>query len=300
VNPNLRAKCRRLLETGALPRSQCGVGFIRCMKPLFDAGVVRWEKSAAGQKLNVLNRVAYEGWFTQHFPGTKISSDFDSSRIQGIAHFRDSKAVRSNLPVTVCVRSTQDGVLLQNGLPVETTRPTIEHGLFAFLLVSPTTYSLKGTCVLIENLAVFTLFERLNLDVHLAIWTSGVTSNRFLDWLVLNVQHGQRFLHLPDYDPVGMVQFLRYQRRLGDAVSLHLPINMPFLFKKFSKAPLLLKRKSQRMLLRLRKAQHPDVQRVVVLMDEHNGGLEHEALFITEDASKVAEKIEVTAGAKHQ
>jgi hypothetical protein len=287
MNPNLRAKCHRLLEAGALPRSQCGVGFIRCVKPLFDAGVVRWEKSAAGQKLNVLNRVAYESWFTQHFPATKISSNLDLSRIQGVAHFRDSKAVRSNLSVIVCVRSTQDGVLLQDGLPVETTRPTAEHGLFAFLLANPTTYSLKGACVLIENLAVFRLFEHLNLNVHLAIWTGGISSNRFLDWLVSNIQHGQRFLHLPDYDPVGMVQFLRYRRRLGDAVSLYLPISMPSLFKKYSKAQLLLKPKSQRMLLRLRKAQHPGVQRVVALMDEHNGGLEHEVLFIAEDASKL-------------
>ncbi len=279
MSPSLRAKCRRLLETGALPCSQCGAGFIRCLRPLFDAGVVRREKSAAGQKLNVLNRVAYESWFLQHFPGTKISSDLNLSRIQGVAHFRDSKAVRSNLPVIVCVRSTQDGVLLKDGLPVETTRPTAAHGLFSFLLANPTTYSLKGAWVLIENLAVFRLFEHLNLDVHLAIWTAGISSNRFLDWLVSNIQHGQRIMHLPDYDPVGMVQFLRYQRRLGDAVSL---------FKNYSKRSLLLKPKSQRMLLRLRKAQHPDVQRVLALMDEHNGGLEHEALLITEDGSKLA------------
>jgi hypothetical protein len=291
MNPDLRAKCRRLLETGALPRSQCGAGFVRCLKPLFDAGVVRWEKSAAGQKLNVLNGVAYESWFAQHFPGTKVSSNLDLSRIQGVAHFRDSKAVRSNLPIIICVRSTQDGALLKDGLPVETTRPTADHGLFAFLLANPTTYSLKGACVLIENLAVFRLFEHLNLDVHLAIWTGGISPNRFLDWLVSDVQHGRRILHLPDYDPVGMVQFLRYQRRLGDAVSLYLPHNMSFLFKKYSKAPLLLKPKSQRMLLRLRKAQHPDVQRVLALMDEHNGGLEHEALLITDDYSRQAQDV---------
>jgi hypothetical protein len=288
MDPNVPAKCRRLLETGALPRSQCGAGFVRRLKPLFDAAVVRWEKSAAGQKLNLLDRAALERWLVQHFPGTRISNDLDSSRIQGVAQFRDSKAKRSNLPVIVCVRSTRDGVLLKDGAPVETTRSTAVHGVFAFCLAEPSTYSLEGSCVLIENLAVFQLFERLNLGVDLGIWTGGISSNRFLNWLVSVTQLGQRALHLPDYDPVGMTQFMRYHRRLGDSVSLYLPNDLSFLFKNYSNASLLLSPKSQRMLLRLRRAEHPAVRRVLSLMDEHNGGLEHEALFITATVSKMA------------
>jgi hypothetical protein len=39
--------------------------------------------------------------------------------------------------------------------------------------------------------------------------------------------------------------------------------------------------RNQRMLMELRKCENPSVRRVVALMDQFNGGLEHEALFIT-------------------
>lgn len=277
---NIPAKCCRLLVAGALPRSQCGAGFLRRLKPLFDAGVVRWEKSAAGQRLSVLNLAAYGRWFSLHFPGTKVSDSLRLSPVEGVARFRDSKALRGNLPAIVCIRSTKDGVLVKNGVPVETTKATVEHGVFAFKLDDPTAYALNGNCVLIENLAVFQLFEHLNLDVNLAIWTGGISSNRLLNWLATNINNGLRILHLPDYDPVGMTEFLRYHRRLGDAVSLHSPDNLRSLFHSYSKAGLLLSPKNQRMLLRLRKAQHPAVERVLRLMHEFNGGLEHEAILI--------------------
>jgi len=281
VQPKHRGLCLRLLQEGMLPRSACTQSLIRALRPLFDASIVRWSKASGGQRLTVGDQEGYGRWFYQHFPQAELSADNDSSRIQAVAQFRNTKALPSNLPEIVCVRSTRDGVLQRDGEPVETTRGTKQHGVFAFTLADPTEYVLKGICALIENLAVFHSFEKLGLEPALAIWTGGISSNRFITWLASNARHGLRVLHLPDYDPVGLSEFLRHYERLGEAVTLYVPNNLPTLFRRHSNPSLLADEKNQRTLMQLRNARHPAVQRVVALIDEFNGGLEHEAIFIS-------------------
>src|SRR2546422_5321984 len=106
VHPTHRNICRRLLESGMLPKSACGQSLIRSFKPLLDSGVLRWEKSAGGQRLATVNRAAFERWLRQHFPDSHPDNNTDSSRIQAVARFRNTKALRSNLPIIVTLRST--------------------------------------------------------------------------------------------------------------------------------------------------------------------------------------------------
>lgn len=264
-----------------LPRSACGQSLIRSFRPLLDSGVLRWEKSAGGQRLMTVDRPAFERWLRQHFPNSQLDSNAGSSRIHAVARFRNTKALRSNLPIIVMLRSTRDGLLLFNGKPVETTQATREHGLFAFTLTDNSPYSLQGTCALIENLAVFQSFERLGLEAPISIWASGGTnSNRFLSWLALSVERGLRILDLPDYDPAGLTAFLRHHKKLGDAVALYLPNNLAALFRSHSNDSILRKFRNQQMLMKLRNAEHPDVRRVVALIEETNRALEHEAALL--------------------
>jgi hypothetical protein len=55
---------------------------------------------------------------------------------------------------------------------------------------------------------------------------------------------------------------------------------LPALFRRHSNPSLLADQKNQRMLMELRKARHPAVRQIVALIDECNGGLEQEAIFI--------------------
>ena len=279
IQPKHRSLCLRLLQEGVLPKSACAQSFIRSLAPLFDAGVLRWNKAGGGQRLTVANQVGYRRWFFQHFPKMELP-DTESSQVQAVAQFRNAKALPSNLPEIVCVRSTEDGVLLRDGVAVQTTQATKQNGLFAFTLTDQTQFALRGTCALIENLAVFHSFEKLCLEPTLAIWTGGVSSNRFNNWLASSIPGGLRVLHLPDYDPVGLSEFLRHHKRLGEAVTLFIANDLPILFRHHCNTSLLADEKNQRTLMQLRKARHPVVQQVVALIDEFNGGLEHEAIFI--------------------
>jgi len=134
IQPRHRGACRLLLQKGALPHSACGKALIAALKSLFDSEVIRWEKAAGGQRLVVVNPPAFQRWFQQHFPDARLEEILDSSRVRAVAQFRDTKALPSNLPEIICVRSQCDGVLFRNGQAVETTHATRENGVFAFAL----------------------------------------------------------------------------------------------------------------------------------------------------------------------
>ena len=280
IQPKHRGACSQLLQKGALPHSACGKALIVALKPLFDSEVIRWEKAAGGQRLVVVNPTGFQRWFQQHFPDAQLEESLGSSRVRAVAQFRDTKALPSNLPEIVCVRSQRDGVLFRDGLAVETTRSTKENGVFAFTLADETPFTLQGKCLLIENPAVFHAFEKLPLEIPLAIYAGGCCSNRVLTWLVANVRRGLKILHLPDYDPLGLTEFLRLYERLGEAVSIYTPKTLESLFQNHSKTSLLEDAKNQRMLMELRKSEHPSIRQIIAMMDESNAGLEQEAMLI--------------------
>jgi hypothetical protein len=131
-----------------------------------------------------------------------------------------------------------------------------------------------------EGPVMFSSFERLGLDVPLAIYGQGRLSKRLLHWLANQANAKFSVLHLPDYDPVGLHDFERIRGSLGSRVRLYLPLNLEELFAKYSKRQLLGKRKSQVLLSKVRRSDSPDVQKVIGLIDKHNAGLEQEALLI--------------------
>jgi hypothetical protein len=281
ILPKHRGACLQLLQNGALPYSACGKSLIAALKPLFDSEVIRREKAAGGQRLVVVNPPGFERWFQQHFPDVQNQESITSSRVLAVAQFRDTKALPSNLPEIICIRSKRDGTLLRDGFAVETTRTTIENGVFAFALIDDSQFRLQGACLLIENPAMFHAFENLGLEFPLAIYGGGRCSNRFLDWLAFNAKDGGlKILHLPDYDPLGLTEFLRLHERLGEAVSLFTPNTLQSLFRSHSKSALLKDDKNQRMFIELRKSKHPSIKKVVAMMDESNAGLEQEAMLI--------------------
>ena len=279
ILPRHRSACLQLLKKEALPYSAFGKSLLVALKPLFDSEIIRRDKAAGGQRIVVVNSDGFQRWFQQHFPEVSPADTSASSRVLAVAQFRDSKALPSNLPEIICIRSDHDGNLLRNGQTVETAHSTKENGVFAFALKKETRFTLQGKCLLIENPALFHSFEDLGLEIPLAIYTGGCCSNRFLSWLELNAKKGLKILHLPDYDPLGLTEFLRLYKRLGEAITLYLPDTLRALFQSHSKMALLDDMKNQRMLLELRKSKHPSVQNVVAMIDASNAGLEQEAML---------------------
>jgi hypothetical protein len=276
---NIRAQFAALLEQGSLPLSACSGSFLKTIRSLVDSGVVIEERAGGGRRLAVHDTVVLRAFFSKRYPDAGVFEGA-SSRIAGVARFRDTKALELDEATLVCVRAWQTGVLLCDGRPVEAAAATAEHGVFAFLLGERSRYSLRGACALVENPAVFTCIERLNLPLSLAIYGHGRASTRLVDWLAGITTPDFALFHLPDYDPVGLSEFARFRARLGKRVRLHLPADLPARFERFSNRSLLDKANNRTLLANLHRSPVPEIRKVLELIDRHNAGLEQEALLL--------------------
>ena len=131
-----------------------------------------------------------------------------------------------------------------------------------------------------ENITVFTHFERLGIDVPLALYTHGRLSKRVLSWLRSQTVKGLEIVHVGDYDPVGLDEYRRLRHLCGKNVSLYLHPNLSQLFKTYGNPSLLKRVHSQRLLERLRQVEDVSLKTVLAHIDETNAGLEHEGLLI--------------------
>lgn len=127
---------------------------------------------------------------------------------------------------------------------------------------------------------MFAFIERLTLPLDLTLYGRGRISNRLLAWLAQMTASDCKLIHLPDYDPAGLSEFARLRARLGERVTLHLPANLPSHFARFSKRCLVDAVNSQAMLRNLRLSRDPEIRVVLDLIEQHNAGLEQEALLL--------------------
>jgi hypothetical protein len=197
-----------------------------------------------------------------------------------VGRFRDSKATANTQPEIISVRVWRDDALFKNASSAGAAQLTAAHGLFSFPLSRDCPFELRGHWALVENPAVFDAFEKLHLDVGGVLYGNGRISSRAIDWIVRTTNARFRLLHLPDYDPVGLSEYVRLSSQLRERVALHLPTDLELRFARYSMRKLVEKRKSQAMLAQLRKSQSAEVRHVVELIDRHNAGLEQEALFL--------------------
>jgi hypothetical protein len=130
----------------------------------------------------------------------------------------------------------------------------------------------------VENLETFWHIERIAPFVDLAIYAEGRIGADVLNWLNSSGMTGTRVVHLPDYDPVGMDEYLRIKRACPERTELFRPPFLEELFARYGKAQLL--HDNSAVLARLRKSADSDVHYVVGVMDRFGVGLEQEALLI--------------------
>lgn len=262
-----------------LARAEQGREFLADLAPVLDSGVVTEERSGAGRQLVVRDAAAFQDFIRHNSPDVTIAESA-LSRLSGVARFRNTKAVASDIPEIATVRSWHDAALCCIGVPVAAAAATRAHGVFSLLLTDSYRPSLHGPCALVENPAVFTQFEHQQLPSRLALYGRGRASNRLIDWLASQSARDFQLLHLPDDDPAGLDEFTRLQERPSPRVRLHLPDNLAELFARHSNRELLQKPSSQYLLPKLRRNPSEEVRAVLALIEKHNAGLEHEALFI--------------------
>jgi hypothetical protein len=272
----LLLKLNALAESGAMPRSQCGVRFMSILRPAVLSGVVAERRIGAGRQLIVQDFPAFQSFIQSIFPMAESAVSLPS-RVLGVRRFRDTKTYRSDTPEILRVRAFSPDILRRHGDSVDVHTATTAHGIFSFRLTPE--HTLHGRIAIVENPTVFDLFERLQLALPFVVYGRGRISTRVLDWLANQRDTLFSVLHLPDYDPVGLSEFERIRSRIGSRAQMYLPGDLDGLFRRFGNHKLLQKRRSQRLLANLRQSRVSEVQAVVRLIDSHNAGLEQEVLI---------------------
>jgi len=192
-----------LLADGSLPASDCGQAFLKLVAPLLAGNVLAWERSGGGRRLVANDADALKQFWRQHFPNADLPVNA-GSRVSGVGRFRNTKVFANDESEIVSLRVWRDDALCENGKPVGAAITTATNGVFSFLLSKRHSCELRGRCALVENPAVFTAFEQLDLDVGAVVYGHGRISGRLIDWLDRTMDSSSQLIHLPDYDPVGL------------------------------------------------------------------------------------------------
>lgn len=275
----IREKLIALLQKGSIPKSSCSKALADFLRPALDAGVVIEERSSAGRRLVVQNPERLSERLQLAFPGIVLQADAPS-RVTGVALYRDSKVLNADTADILTLRAWSDTSFWRDGALLSIAGLTKVHGVFSFVLDNRARYELRGPWALVEGPVMLLNFERLGHECPAVIYGNGRISGRVLSWLVSQAADDFRLVHFPDYDPVGLSEFMRLRQGLGARADLFIPEGLGERFARFSKRSLLDSPASQAVLRRVRSSRIPEVRTVLELIHQNNAGLEQEQLFI--------------------
>lgn len=280
---------QKLLAEKVVPRSQVSARDIAFMRPLFDGGVLSCERAGRGEIVQVVHEEAFRAWVRRNFPAfenTWTAPEW-ATRAQAVASRRDSKAGGPGVEKGVLhLRALDLGAakvwLDDQELPVG--QMTVNHGLAACLIDDRTRLKIEGRTALIENLECFLNAEVFLSKVSVVLNSAGRISDRLIVCLRECVFSTSPLLHAPDYDPVGLSDYLRLHMALGDRVQLWVPPDLELRFATFGNRDLISgKRRNRALLEQLSTTRWPceTSARVFRLIKESGSGLEQEGLLIS-------------------
>lgn len=275
---------RILVAEGSIQFSRIGRRAWRELQPLESSGVLTRHKAGAGSRLVVARADGLARFTARHFPsGLEQWAEPPGDRERGIAYTRDSKRFRKSEELHIALRALR-GVRLvtpeNQMLDVGAWCQTAGDAGISVTKANASSWRFSGSLAVVENRRVFSRIAKVLPDHQLIVWAPGSIADIALEWLAALAGQGAKIIHVGDYDPVGLYQFHKLHELCEGKVSLHMPAELDGLFHRLSNRKLLEKEGSIRLLYSLRSFEHPDVQRVISLIDEYNAGLEQEALLL--------------------
>jgi hypothetical protein len=271
----------KLNDVGSVATSELSDANRLYLRPLLDAGVLCEIRKGRGLVIAVAHATAFKAFIGTNFPhGLEPVQKDTYTRNQAVAYWRNSKhGELGSEPVFINAKSSS--VLKRNSESLPVGQMTEIAGIASFLLSekSDTYWRYDGSIALIENYEVFIRWLEIDVPADIAIWTAGRISRRMIEWLKSQQMQNCNLFHCGDYDPVGIDEFCRLHKHIGDNVQLYIPSSIEALFSKYSNFNLLRNRSAAKILERLRHYNHRDVIRIVKLIDTHNAGLEQECLL---------------------
>jgi len=274
----LASRLQQLLAEGWVVSSALSRAMRARLEPLFFTEALTERKAGAGKHVVVRDREAVKSWIEVSYPSGLAGTGEDlPPRAEGVANYRDSKAGRPLVIRPAFMRGFGDTSLSRASGRLPLAELTRAHDLAGVLVDPADPWHLDGVLALVENLELFVHVEDVVQGIDAAIWTAGRLDQRVLDWIAS--MPSVRVLHVGDYDPVGLDEFLRVRAALPDGrAGLFVPQDFEERLVKYGKVDLLLR--SVAVLERVRREGPEEVQEVLAVMDRHGKALEQEGLLI--------------------
>jgi hypothetical protein len=275
----LAGRLARLLAEGSVPATALSARQRERLGPLFAAGVLEEGRSGAGRRVEVRDRGALEAFARALYPSglEGVPGESPAPRSRAVAEVRDAKRAAGTDAEAVLLRGFGAARLTGPAGALAVGEWTRRAGVAALRVGAGCPWEYRGEVAVVENAEVFLHLELLGLPCGLALYAGGRLSRRALAWLASPPMAGARYLHLGDYDPVGLDEYLRLARACPGRVRLFVPDRFEEVLAAYGKPALLAA--SPAVLARLRRSRDPDVARVVALLDRYGAGLEQEALL---------------------
>jgi hypothetical protein len=269
-----------------LPWSRLPVSCQDLLTRLCTCGAVQVVPGRQGKRLRVANAEAFARIVHNSSPqGLDALLSTPTCRATAVEQFGDAKAVASGNVQGVFVRTSKPNVSMQRmgtSDMIDVTALTRLAGGAAIMLGADMDWGFSGTVATIENEEAFWRHDLVMPEVDLAIYVRGKMSNRLLIWLVSAPMADCHITHWGDYDPIGVLEYVRLRRACPGRVRLHVPSGLDELVGRYGKRRLVQADRQTKALCSLRKVNvedDPTVARLVKIFDEHGKGLEQEILL---------------------
>ncbi len=191
--------------------------------------------------------------------------------------YRDSKAGKPLVARAMFMRGFNGTELRRKSGCFPLAELTEAHDLAGILVDPDDPWKTMGVLATVENFELFMHVEKVVPGVDAALWTAGRLDQRVLGWIAS--MPVKRVLHVGDYDPVGLDEYIRVRAALPEGLArLYVPYDFEERLTRFGNVDLLLK--SMSVLERIRQQASGEVQDVLAIIDRHGKALEQEGLLI--------------------
>jgi hypothetical protein len=269
-----------LMREGRLPSSGLSRSMRGRLRTLFETGAIVEERSGAGGRIVVRDAAAIERFVAREYPSgiTPIVPEGMPPRARSVFLKGNAKRAARGSASAIVLRAFTTARLERDEDSLDVFELTRVAGAAALVVGPGCSWRFNGVVALVENLEVFLHAERIVAGFSLVLYAPGRLSQIVRDWLASPAMMGARYLHLGDYDPVGLDEYLKLKIACPGRVELHVPPDFEERLKRFGKEALL--SDSAAVLARLRRAPDPEVSAIVGALDRHGRGLEQEALLL--------------------
>ena len=190
-------------------------------------GSVRQQRQGRGRIYRVISPAIVEQHLQALAPGLRESLDPDlPRRSRNIARYRDSKSGRHQHDSSYLLLKGTPGARWQrcDGARFDLAAETASRGA-SVLALGPELqddWTSDGELWLLENQEVFDRLDWLPAGTRASlVWYRGQLENNLIEWLAQRPR-ASRLVLFPDYDGVGLDNYLRLRRRLGSQVAFWL------------------------------------------------------------------------------